>query len=96
MKKIIFILTITIILTGCENKHKNESTITNNNIVQIPEIEIYEDKNPVKVSLYKNSKKVTSYSTTISNFKDIAVFDVYYTDIDTVESSNTKTKYQLT
>ena len=97
MKKIILLLTIIIILTGCDKNnnefYKNESNITNNNIEPKPEIENYKDENPVKVSLYQNTKKVTSYSTTPSNSKDIAVFDVYYTDIDKVTSTNTKTSY---
>lgn len=96
MKKIILIITIIIILTGCQktnNEFKNESNIINDNIEPEQELETYKDENPVKVSLYQNSKKVTSYSTTLSNFKDIAVFDIYYTDIDATDSSNTKTNY---
>lgn len=100
MKKIILLITIFTILTGCTHKKNNISkeNINNEVIQDIPsekteEIEEYKDNNPVKVALYRNSKKVTSYSTTLSNSKDIAVFDVYYTDVDKVSSSNTKTNY---
>lgn len=96
MKKIILLITIIFILTSCHkenNELKNESNISNNNIEIEEEIETYKDENPVKVALYENSKKVTSYSTTLREKKDIASFDVYYTDIDKVTSSNTKTNY---
>ena len=96
MKKITLLLIIIFILTGCQkqnNEFKNESNISNKQETE-QEIDSYQDKNPVKVALYKNSKKVTSYSTTLSNFKDIAVFDVYYTDIDTVDNNTTKSNYQ--
>ena len=100
MKKIILFLSLIFILTGClannnnlTNETTNDNSISNEIEENIPEENPYVDENNVKVALYENSKKVTSYSTNLVSKKDIAVFDVYYTDIDTVNSSNTKTNY---
>ena len=100
MKKIILFISIFFTLTGCINTKENMNNETNNNIYNeqnienIPKEELYVDTNPVKVAIYKNSYKLTSYSTTLSNFKDIGIFNIYYTDIDKTDSSNTKTNYQ--
>lgn len=101
MKKIILILII-LTITGCNNQQKNNE-ITNNNEIQNnetnniieeqPKEDIYIDDNPIKIALYENNNIVKSYNTTLSNFKDIAVFDIYYTNIDTVSESNTKDNY---
>ena len=98
MKKITTFIFITILLTSCTNKKEfiNESKyIQENSINPIIEEDIYIDDNPIKIALYENNQKVKSYSTTLSNFKDIAVFDIYYTDIDTLEEKNNKNNYQL-
>ena len=102
MKKIILILTILLILTGCNTKPTNNETTnnseiqnneTNNNIEEQQQKNIYIDDNPIKVALYENNNIVKSYSTTLSNFKDIAVFDIYYTNIDKASESTTKNNY---
>lgn len=100
MKKIILLITTLLILTGCTNQNTNniqEEKQPNNKTIQeepIVEEDIYVDDNPIKVALYQNGKKVTSYSSTFSDGKDLAVFDIYYTDIDKVSSTNTKKNYQ--
>lgn len=100
MKKIILFLILITILSGCQsnnndltNETKSENSISNEVIEDTPKEPLYVDENNVKVSLYNKKKKVTSYSTTLVDQKDIGVFDVYYTDIDKVSSSNTKTNY---
>lgn len=101
MKKIILILTILFIITGCQNqsvnKDNNQINETNSdeitNIEETKEDNIYIDDNPIKIALYENNNIVKSYNTTLSNFKDIAVFDIYYTDIEKVSESNTKDNY---
>lgn len=100
MKKIILILTLITVLTGCQsnnsnltNETKNENSISNEVIEDIPKEPPYVDNNNVKVSLYNGKKKATSYSITLTGKQDIGVFDVYYTDIDKVNSTNTKTNY---
>lgn len=98
MKKIIISIFITFLLTACSNKEliSNENIYNPNYSVNpIIEEDMYIDDNPIKVALYENNQKVKSYSTTLSNFKDIAVFDICYTDIDTLEKQNIKDNYQL-
>lgn len=99
MKKIILLLSIITILTGCQpnnnlsNETNDKNSISNEVIEDIQKEPHYIDDNKVKVSLYEENKKVTSYSTTLTNFKDISTFQVYYTDIDTLENSNIKHNY---
>ena len=100
MTKIILFITILTILTGCQtktnnlsNENKDENPTQNIPSEEIQKIDEYIDENKVKVALYNNSKKATSYSTTLKDSKDIGVFDIYYTDVDKVNSSNTKNNY---
>lgn len=95
MKKIIILICVLFCLSGCSKNNENisdalDSQDTN---IEIKPEEIYIDNNPVSVSLYLNSYKLTSYNTTLSNFKDIGVFDIYFTNIDKVDGSNTKVNY---
>lgn len=92
MKKIILITFITFLLTGCNNK--NLEIDTEINIDETIKIDEYIDNNPIKVAFYQGKNKVKNYKTTLGNFKDFAVFDIYYTDIDTLDSSNTKNNYK--
>ena len=92
MKKIILLISIFFILTGCQNKEDN--TFKEINIDETIQTDTYIDDNPIKVALYENNYKVKSYSTTLSNFKEIAVFNIYYTNIDKLDSSNIKYNYQ--
>lgn len=91
MKKIILIISISILLTGC-NKLNNytykDISIKDNSINN------YLDDNPIKISLYQGSKKITNYNITLDNFKDIGVFSVYYTNKDALETSNTKYNFK--
>ena len=103
MKKIILYITILSILTGCninQNNNLNNKEMSNNNQKQsndkINEEEIintYIDKNPVKVALYEKNKIVKNYNTTLSNYKDIAVFDIYYTNDEETTERDTKSNY---
>lgn len=103
MKKIILIITIIFLLTGCNTNNKNKQDISNNNQEEInnetytqnddANIETYKDENPVKVALYENNKIVKSYTTKISNNKDIAVFDVYYTNDEETTEKDTKSNF---
>ena len=99
IKKIMFIVCMLFIITGCSD---NSNLISNeldnsNDIVDIDNEEnnenIYIDDNPIKIALYNGKNKITYYNTTLANFKDIGVFDVYYTDIDTLDSSSSRDNY---
>lgn len=105
MKKIILYITIISILTGCNiNKNNNldnkeisntqEQTSNEENENKEEIIDTYKDENPVKVALYENNKIIKTYNTTLSNYKDIAVFDIYYTNDETTTEKNTKSNYQ--
>lgn len=100
MKKIFILLTILTIITGCNKKevvtnkdnHQDIEKKEENN-EETPKANIYTDNNPIKVALYENNKIVKSYSTSLSNFKDIAVFDIYFTNDEKVTENNTKSNY---
>ena len=106
MKKIILYITIISILTGCniQNNNTNNKEISNNNQEQPNNetnnknseeiIDTYIDENPVKVALYENNKIVKNYNTTLSSYKDIAVFNIYYTNDEETTERNTKSNYQ--
>lgn len=82
-------------LTGCIDKNIDDNSMDAEiNIDETIKIDEYIDDNPIKVSLYEGKNKVKKYETTLGNFKDFAVFDIYYTDIDTLDSSNTKSNYK--
>lgn len=91
MKKVILLIIIVFFITGCTNNL--ETKYQNILIDETIKIDNYVDNNPIKIALYEGKNKVKKYSTTLSNLKDIAVFDIYYTNIDTLDSSNTKYNY---
>ena len=91
MKKILIILTI-LLLSGCSNKI--ESPYKEINIDNTIKIDEYIDNNPVQIGIYENTNLVKNYKTTLSNFKDIAVFNIYYTNKEKLDSSNIKYNYQ--
>lgn len=98
MKKFFLVISILFILTSCNTTHHENATNTykqNEPVNENIEENKYIDDNPIKIALYENNQKVNSYSTTLSNFKDIAVFDICYTDIDTLKEKNIKDNYNL-
>lgn len=92
MKKTILFITIFLILTGCENK--NNSTIKEISIDETIKTNTYIDNNSIKVALYEDNHIVKSYRTTLDNFKEIAVFNIYYTNKEKLDSTNIKYNYQ--
>ena len=94
MKKLILIILCLFLTVGCTKKED----IVNSNIEEDkPEVtqveEPYIDNNPIKVGLYMNGKLINEYNTTLVDGTDIASFDVYFTDIEDVGSSNTKNNF---
>ena len=92
MKYIYIILIILLTLTGCNKK--NNYTYEEINIDNTIEINNYIDNNPIKVGLYQGNKLIKSYNTTLGNFKELAVFNVYYTNKEKLDSSNIKYNFQ--
>ena len=83
-------------MTACD---KEKETTTNTDIPNIdinetPTEKEYHDDNPIKVGLYINGKKVTTYKTTRQNWTDLGVFEVCFSDKDTLESESTKYNFK--
>lgn len=87
MKKYIILLLTILSITACKTKKEE-----NINIPKINE-EVttqYVDTNPIKVGIYNNNKLVKIFKTIPEYHKDIAVFNIYYTNEETVENSSIK------
>ena len=97
MKKILLIIIISSILSACSNNNQN---IENNNDLQENEnikvetnVPTYIDNNPIKVGLYENKSLIKKYKTKLASHKDIASFQVYYTNKETLDSTNIKNNW---
>ena len=92
MKKIYIIILILLTLTGCSNK--TNYTYKEINIDNTIKIDNYIDDNPIKVGLYQGNQIVKSSNTALGNFKELGIFNVYYTNIEKLDSYNIKYNYQ--
>ena len=92
MKKILIILTTFLLLTGCDNN--NTDTFKEIDIDETIKTDKYTDNNKVQIGIYEGTNLIKEYNTTLSNFKDIAVFNIYYTNKEKLDSSNIKYNYQ--
>lgn len=76
-------------LCGCNQKEDFNKTVSNNNEVVIPEKVQYEDRNPIKISIYAdNDLKVSdtlSYNWVLK--KDIIVLNIFLTEEEKVTGS---------
>ena len=83
MKKMLFIFIIVLLVTGC-----NKFEASQINLQEQLEINVnsYKDDNPIKVGLYENEYLVEEYHTKLINMKDIAVFNIYYTNEKILEN----------
>lgn len=93
MKKTFLLLSI-FFLTSCQINNKTTYEYEDITIDESIKMDNYVDDNPIKVALYEDNHIVKSYHTTLSNFKEIAVFNIYYTNIELLDSSNIKYNYQ--
>lgn len=95
MKKAI-ILFITLLclscMSGC-NSNKKIDTKVEDKVNDKPSEVKYIDNNPIKVGLYQNDNLVTHFNTKLANFKDIAIFNVLYTNEPTVEKIGFKNNW---
>ena len=79
MKKIIWLFVIMIIITGCKKEEKQEiikKESTEEEIIE--EKEIYVDNNPIKIAFYSGNgpyKKLTNYSSSYGEYKEIGVLE---------------------
>ena len=92
MKKYLLILLCLFIATGCtkkENVNKEKEDI----VKEEEKVETYKDDNPIKVGLYKDGKLITSYDTVFKDQQDLASFQVYFTNEETIDEGDTKTTF---
>ena len=93
MKKII-ILILTFIVLGCSNAEIDNFTNTiNESLETVLKEEEYVDTNPIKVGLYQNGKLVHDLNIKYQDRTDIAVFNIFYTNEEKLESTNIKTNW---
>ena len=100
MKKIIWMILIIIVLTGC-NKKEEVKEIKKDDKEEIVEIEEkkeeYIDTNPIKIAFYTGNgsyKKLNSFSSKVEAFKEIGIFSILLSDEDEVSGSNRKSLYK--
>lgn len=92
MKKIIFILAMLIIITGCSKKEEKviEKTKETKIVEDVPN---YKDDNPVKLAFYEETKILKEYKTNLTPMTDINVFGTLFTNDE--EVINSSFKYQF-
>jgi len=86
MKKILCLLAILVLITGCTKEPVQEVESVESTSVVVP---TYVDDNPITVGLYDGKNLATTYNTAKENFKDI-VFSVCYTNDATLNSEYIK------
>ncbi len=98
MKKI-FLILILLLMMGCQKEDKEEieriEKLINDpkptpTITPTP----YIDNNPIKVGLYKDGKLLTQYNKKFTNGTDIAIFNVVFTNDESISKSNFKKTWQ--
>ena len=91
-KKIILLFLISIlILTGCKDNNSEKEIINKREFIEVTEDEpTYTDDNPVVVGLYQNGNLIKDITLPFNYESDIAVFDVYYTNEESVGNNSTK------
>ncbi len=96
MKKITILLII-LLTIGCTTKNDKEIETNNQPIDPVIDKETiveYVDNNPIKIGIYNNNKLITNYSANFINGQDLAIFDIYYTNLETVNNNSTKVNYK--
>ena len=93
MKKVLLLILL-ILAIGCtRNDIDNFTNTVNDALTSTYEKSEYIDNNPIKVGLYQKNKLVKELNVKYKDRTDIAVFDVYYTNEETLDSSNTKVNW---
>lgn len=93
---VVIVVSLLLILVGCTyngSEGKNKAKVLDNSDKK-DFVEPYIDNNPIKLSLYLNDNgtrnKITSYNSSLIQYKDIVSLEVYYTSDDTIGASNQK------
>ncbi len=86
MKKILLLFLI-VLLVGCtkeDEETERTSNLINNPSPTIEATPSYVDTNPITVGIYKDYKLVHEYNTKFKDHMDIAIFNVLFTNNETV------------
>lgn len=94
MKKFLLIL-ILLFSFGCKKEEpiiieNKEEKKEEEQVIQEP---VYVDTNPIKVGLYKNDKLVHEYKSKFKDKMDIATFNIVFTNVENLGSTNIKTNW---
>lgn len=90
MKKYIILFLLILTLSSCKDNKEKEVTIPE---INEETVESYNDTNPIKVGLYYGNKLVNTYTSAPAYHKDAAVFNVYYTQEETLENIGIKNNF---
>ena len=89
--KFLLLLILIFSTTSCQKEttgiYSKEPVISKNNQEEIIK---YQDDNPIKIGLYQNNKLVHNYKVSLSDHKDIGIFEIYYTNDETLNDNNQK------
>lgn len=89
--KFLLLLILIFSTTSCQKKttgiYSKEPVISKDNQEEIIK---YQDDNPIKIGLYQNNKLVHNYKVSLSDHKDIGIFEIYYTNDETLSDNNQK------
>lgn len=99
MKKIVLIMLILSILTGCNKKQEQQNEVIDEKkeIEQPKEEDKYVDTNPIELSFYMyydkntNRQRLTEYKTPFVIGQDLCSLEIYYTKDETLAINNQKT-----
>ena len=101
MKKIVYLILIILLFSGCNQKKEIKKEIMDNNIEEkIEEVKepVYIDDNPIKIAFYKREngiyKRLDNYSSTYKEFKEIGIFSIILSNDETVNGSSIKSLYK--
>ena len=94
MKKYLLLIFALFFIVGCSidknNVTENTSFIPEKTEDILPSEPIYIDENPIIVGLYQNGKLIREINTRFNTSSDITVLNVYFTNLENVNSSNIK------
>lgn len=92
MKKIITLILVLFLFTGCNKERKKQEQIKKEN-QEKEVVETYKDENPVKIAFYENGKILKDYQTNLQCMIDINVFGVLLTNDEEVPNASYKTLF---
>ena len=90
MKKYIILFLLILTLSSCKENKEKEITIPE---INEETVDVYTDTNPIKVGLYYGNKLVNTYTSAPAFHKDAAVFNVYFTNEETLENIGIKNNF---